>query len=361
MRTLNQADLKIENRRRIIKAILTGAPLSRTELSQQTGLSKMSVSNVVSDLIADGIVRETDKVKTPYGRSPVNLEICPDGRRFIGLYISRDALTAGLCDMTGHMVQTCHIPLAEETNDTLMDKLCGVIDTLMTVKGPTPAAIGIASIGPLDRRSGVILTPPNFYHVHNLPVVTLLTGRYGLPVFLDNDTNACAVAEQYFGQARHQSNVIFLGVSNGIGAGVIVGGRLCSGTNGLAGEVGHITVDVNGPRCSCGNTGCLELYASIRQDCSGLSDAEKEAEAARICPYLAAGCVTLINLFDPEVIYLGYRFTQLGQAALIRLRQEIDARYLGRQFSPVAIAPATFGDNEPLFGAVSLCVDRMAL
>lgn len=362
MKTVNQADLKIENRSRVLKAILTGSPISRSQLCQLTGLSKMSITNVVNELIGDGIVREADKVETAAGRKPVNLKLVPGCRHIIGLYISRDQLVAGLCDLAGCLEAERRLPLENETNQSLLTKICETVDALLgKAERARLLGIGIASIGPLDRHAGVILNPPNFYQVQELPLAALLTERYGVPVCMDNDTNACAVAEQYFGQARGRKNFIFLGVSNGIGAGVIVNRQLCSGANGLAGEVGHITVDINGPRCSCGNVGCLELYANIHHDFDTLPQAEKDRKRQQICRYLATGCVSLINLFDPEVIYLGYRFSHLGDTAFSLLRQEIEGRYIGRRFSEVALMPASFGENEPLLGAAALCVDRMEI
>lgn len=362
MKTVNQADLKIKNRSRVLKAILTGAPISRTELCQITGLSKMSITNVVNELMADGIVKETDKVETATGRKPVNLELVSGGRYMIGLYISRDQLAAGLCDLTGCLEYEIRLSLRNETNQTLLEKVYEAVDSLLNkIKKETLIGIGVACIGPLDRRSGTILNPPNFYQINNLPLASMLSQRYAVPVCMDNDTNACAMAELYFGQARGLKNFIFLGVSNGIGAGIVVNEKLCVGTNGLAGEIGHITVDINGPRCSCGNIGCLELYACIHSNFPTLPTAEKEQKRARICKYLGTGCVSLINLFDPEVIYVGYRFASLGDTAFSLLRQEIKDRYIGRSFSEVPLKPCSFGENAPLYGAVALCVDRMEI
>lgn len=360
MKANNQTTAKIANRKLILKLIMTRTPITRAELARLTGLSKMAVTNIVGELLADGIIMESDKMRTSSGRNPITLQILPDSRLVIGLYISRDEITAFTGDLCGNIMHREVYPLSHETNRTLSDKLIAAVDKQLEYAGDSRVlGIGVSCIGPLDNQKGRLLNPPNFFEVENLEIRKLLRQKYQMHVYVDNDMNTSAIAEKYFGHAKEMSNFIYLGVSNGIGAGIMSNNRLCVGDSGFAGEVGHITVNMDGPKCACGNNGCLELYASIRKDLHAKTREEQQAELGRITPYLAAACVSLMNLFDPEAIFLGHDIAVLeGDPAQILYRQ-LDKRYLSSRHKSVDIRLSHFREMAPVYGAIALCIDRL--
>ena len=242
--------------------------------------------------------------------------------------------------------------------------------------------IGISSIGPLNVQDGIILNPPNFHHIQNLSIAEPLAKRYQLPAYLENDMNVSALAEMYFGNGQTANNFIYVGITNGIGAGIIINRKLYNG-NGFGGEIGHTTVDIDGNLCGCGNRGCLETYASVP---AALEWAKKEyqkqnmempdpswlwlvdaattgneicrAAIERLCRYLAAALVSTINLFDPECIFIG---GDIGFAAEITIPYLND--YVSRcKFSPaecaVPVYPSRFPGNAAFVGTAALVLER---
>lgn len=352
MKAQNQEMTKDKNRRFILKLILCKPQMTRIALSKITGLTKMAVSNIINGLIDENFVKEAGLGDTSLGRKPVVLEVVDRCAVFLGCYISRSHIYAVAGDLKGNELYADQLPLHDETNDSLMKKIYTLLDAMREkTAGDNVVSIGVTSIGPLDAKNGILLNPPNFFHVKNLPVTALLTARYRLPAYLENDMNAGALAEMYFGKARDISDFIYLGVGTGIGAGCVSNFMLYQGEKGMGGEIGHITVDVNGPVCSCGNVGCLELYALLHED--GTNDLKT------ICRYLSTGVVTLINLFDPQCVYIGDAIANYGQQAVDYIKENIKGRYISSSFKDVEIALSQFGDRSSIIGAVALGVSKM--
>jgi len=249
-------------------------------------------------------------------------------------------------DMCGNLLceKKQKIPRNKEK---LIEKIYELTDEVIAEVGDFES-IGVSSIGPVDYKNGVILNPPNFFGIENVEIVKILKEKYQKEVYLDKDTNASALAEWLFGKAKDESEYIYVGVTNGIGAAIMSRDRLYRGEGGFCGEIGHVSVDINGKKCSCGNVGCLEMYASIK-------DAETP-DAKKICKYLASGLVTLVNLFDPSVIYLGHDIARLGDSAAENLKKEINQRCISRKIKEINAEISAFGERSPVYGAFSLAV-----
>lgn len=355
-------EIKYKNKELLLKLILTQSPISRIELAKRTGLTKMTVTNLIGELIAEGIVQEVGAAGSGPGRRMITLAVKPRSRLLIGVYLSRNHVRAVRGDLCGSILDSYKVRLSDETKESLLVKL---LDAVAAMMPPRPAekrkvmAIGLACIGPLDQEAGVLFNPPNFFGIKDLAVVEAVQAQYDIPVFLENDMNASALAEKYFGHAGLTSDFIYLGVSNGIGAGIVTGGRLYEGARGFSGEVGHITVDVDGRPCACGNTGCLELYASLPPEYPALPPAEQSRTLDRICPYLAAGIITMINLFDPTQIFLGHEIAHTGEEAAQKLSALIQGRYLSAAVKGVQILPSAFGPSAATSGAMALCIEHL--
>lgn len=344
MRAINQSSTKASNKNLITKLIILNQPISRVELAKITGLTKMTVTNIVGELISEGIVKEGSAIKCGSGRHPVGLEIAKGSVQIIGIYLSRKQICAIRADISGNILSEHNIELENENEQTLCQKL---ILAASKVSDKKVCAICVSAIGPLDSRCGVILNPPNFFGIKNLDLCAVFK-EFGLPVYLENDTKTSALAEKYFGKAKKIKNFIYLGIASGIGAGIVENDRLFLGNNGFAGEIGHTTIDENGPVCDCGNKGCLELYLSSPEAYT------KEAEK-----HLASGLVTLINLFDPSCIYLGHDSEKYGKDICESLYENINKRFVSREYKEVKIEFSKFGKNAPLYGAIALFVNKM--
>jgi glucokinase len=256
----------------------------------------------------------------------------------------------------------------------------------LALSHPVPvAALGIAAPGPLDPVRGLIFKAPNMPDFKEEPVAEVLSEALGLRTFLINDADAAALAEHRYGAGRRRRHMLYLTISTGIGGGIVVHGQLVRPDIGMAGEVGHIVVDVNGDRCGCGRQGCLEAMASgraIAQRARSLIDngvptllAQMEAEQGthvsaetvvaaaqqgdaiaigilnRAAFYLGVGLVSLLHVLNPDVVVLGGGVMAAGDLILEPARAEIHRRALHERYAHIPIERAKLGDDAGLIGA----------
>lgn len=267
-------------------------------------------------------------------------------------------------------------------------------DSRLTLRDVT--AVGVGAPGPLDPDTGVVFEPPNMEGWHNVPLAELLTARLHVPVFVENDANAAAVGEWWVGAGRGVHDLIYLTVSTGIGGGIIIGDRLVHGVSGTAGEVGHMTIDVDGPACLCGrSTGCLEALASgtaigrmAREaveagrpsallqmaggDPAAIGAQHVEAAARvgdavaleifnRAATYLGVGVATLLNLFNPRRIIIGGGVSRAGALLFDPVRRIAKARAFERPGRDCEIVPAALGDDVGAVGAAAIALQRTGM
>ncbi len=251
-------------------------------------------------------------------------------------------------------------------------------------------AIGITAPGPLDPWQGIVLAGPNLPGWDRVPLRDILVQRFSVPTHLGNDANLAALAEWHFGAGRGHDDLVYLTISTGIGGGVIIGGRLLLGAHGLAAELGHISIQLDGPRCNCGNYGCLEKLAAgpaiaeqaaaqlaagrpsaITQLANGRLDnvtAEIVGQAAAAgdelaCELLAragfaigVGIVNLLHAFNPSIVILGGGVTQTGPLLFEPIRRVVTERVMRPEYV-VPIVPAVLGGDVGLLGALALALD----
>lgn len=255
-------------------------------------------------------------------------------------------------------------------------------------------AIGVAAPGPVELRTGVLRNPPNLPGWRDVPIARVLGEAFGVPVRVENDANAAALAEHRFGAGRGVRDLIYLTMSTGVGGGVISGGGLVQGANGFAGELGHIPIVRGGLRCACGLRGCLEAYVggnawakrlrrvvpttsqvSVRAagdrskigpelliDAARAGDAFACSELARWLDHLAAGLVPLVMAFDPERIVLGTIAVAAGETLCFApLRERVAPLVWPHQAGRLEIVPAALGDALPEQAALAVAGAGAAL
>lgn len=253
-------------------------------------------------------------------------------------------------------------------------------------------AIGIGAAGPLNTREGLLLSPPNLPNWERVQLTQPFEKKFKIPVYLENDANAAALGELFFGAGRGCANIIYLTISTGIGGGIIINGKLYTGANYNAGEVGHVVLDKDGPLCGCGSYGCLEAFASgtaiakrarehiikegiktkiltIAKSTENIT-AENVFLAAKegdkfaislldeILNYLGIGIAGLCNIFNPECIILGGGVTKIGNILFEKVRRVVDFRCFKPIADAVKILPAKLKDNVGIVGAASVVIER---
>ncbi|WP_030676141.1 ROK family transcriptional regulator [Streptomyces cellulosae] len=312
----------------IFTTVLSQGPLTRLEVARRAGLSAAAVTKAVRPLIEAGyLVEDADAQAPPALGRPANLVRVDGGRAlFVGIKVTGDEIIGVLTDLC------CRISVARHTALTSRDLtavLAAVADVVQELRieadgfGAPVLGVGIAVSGDVDRGEGTVRYSP-FLEWHDVPLAELAGITTGLPVTVDNDVRALTVAEQWFGAGAGLSDFAVVTVGAGIGCGLVVHGRVVAGAHGVAGEIGHVTVDPSGPRCHCGNRGCVEAIAAdaailrrireatgvevadtteaVRLAHSGVA-AAREAYA-RAGEAIGRGIATVANLLGPERVII---------------------------------------------------------
>ena len=268
---------------------------------------------------------------------------------------------------------------ADEILGACVEQLIESRDAALADGAPSPEAIGISAPGPLDAASGTLLDPPNMDRsLWDLPLGPRISERLGLPAAIGLDVHVAALGEGDFGAAVGLTDYIYLTVSTGVGGGVVIGGRLMLGADGLAGELGHMLVDIDGPPCGCGARGHLEALSSgtgiaraAREEGLGDIDArqvavlEDEGNAPaklimdRARRSFAEAVVTMVDVFNPQRIVVGGSIAAgQGDRLLGPARDAVRDHAYRRQAQRVEIVPTALGDDVGLVGAISLAGRR---
>lgn len=298
-------------------------------------------------------------------------------------------IAAGLVSIKGEIISRGYcLTMAEEGPEVVIKRLLSLTHRTLKragIKNSELKGVGVAAAGALDIRKGLVTASPNLPDWRNVPLQRIVGEEIGMKTYLINDASAAALGEHRLGAGRGVSNLIYLTISTGIGGGMILGGQLYIGTDGCAGEIGHMTVDVNGPQCNCGNVGCLETLASgtamakeaIRRLSQGERsslvalvrgkleniDAKLLARAARqgdslACDvisnaayYLGIGMVNLVNIFNPERIVVGGGVAQMGDLLLEPARRVVKERAFSLPVRTARIVRAKLGGDSGIIGA----------
>lgn len=304
-----------------------------------------------------------------------------------GIDIGGTKIALAVADLEGRVLEKTRFPARtrERGPHAIMEEALAGVERLLGQTGSRLMAVGVGCAGPLDRRRGLILSPPNLPGWDEFPIVKLVEERLGVPVLLDNDANAAALGEHRYGAGRGYQHLIYITQSTGIGGGVIVRGRLVHGVSDGAGEVGHMTVLPDGPECGCGGRGCLEALCSgtalarrVRERLatgevsalSALSPSEVTgravAEAAHagdavasqvwdeMIHYLAVGVGNLFNVLAPEAVVIGGGVSEAGEQLFVPLRERVRERVRMLPPEKINILQASLGGDSALHGAVIL-------
>lgn len=372
-RGMNGLDIKRSNRGLFLKNIALNKANSRIELSKLTGLTKMTAGNIVQELLNMGLIEVSETIRVDStGPNPQQLKISENAPKIIGIYLSRDDIVFSLGNLSGEIIFSHKTPLENETAQTISQKLVLGVKQIITKTTDEILALGVAMIGPINNE-GAIVNSPNFFGIDLLPVKQILRESFPYPIIIYNDISAAAVAEQLIGNCT-SANFVFIGNSNGLGAGIIYNSELMTSANSFLGEFGHITINSKGEKCPCGNVGCLELYASHSLLINRLSDevghkvTSNEFEELSLIPScdtifsdmaekLAFGMVTLTNLLSPEAFILGYGSYHLPDKYIKAIEQKINATKFLKGNSQIKVLKAGCKADSAVYGSIA-CVLR---
>ncbi len=278
MRGKNQKNLKIENTSIILKLIRDNPGISRADIVRSTNLAPPTVSRIVSYLSNRNLVLERVNESNGVGRKPYALFFHGKTYYVLSVNIVISRIDFALVNLEGEIIDKLSIPTSQEvTNEELLALIKEKSAELMKkYERKKVIGIGVSSPGRIDGKKGIIMSAPNLKTIKNVSIAENLSKHFRLPVFVQNDANAEALSEKYFGSGKQTKDFVLIHVGFGIGAGVVLDSRLYSGNFGVSGEIGHFSIDAGeGKECVCGNRGCLELYAGIMEIIKKCSAQEK--------------------------------------------------------------------------------------
>jgi predicted NBD/HSP70 family sugar kinase len=378
--------LRESNREKVVKALQTLGVASRADIARWTGLSRSTVSSIVAELHDEGLVVDREdggREAAGSGRPPALIALDPSAGYALGIDFGKRHLAVALADLSHELLGEKWVEMADdyeagegmaraaELVDGLLDELGAdrtrVIGVGMGIPGPIQTSGMVGSFAILPGWAG---TAPQ----------ERMAELLGLPVRVGNDANLGALAESTWGAGRGSSNVVYLKLATGIGAGIVIGGRLFEGAGGTAGEIGHTTIDETGDICRCGNRGCLETYAGAAAIASLLSRSFDEqldpedvlsraadgdagcrralADAGR---HIGVAVANLCNLVNPERIVVGGSLGHAGALLLDPLRESVSLRAIPSAGEDVRIVPGELGERAELLGAVALVLQEATL
>ncbi len=362
--------LRRHNRGLVLNLLREHGPLSRTELSHRTGLAPSVLTRLIRELLSEGVVMEAGKAESNGGRRPTLLALNSSYAHAIGLKVERTRLLGARVDLAGRIRARGAVSFPEWPDPQRFLELArGLVEELR--RGEI-LGVGIGISGFVDAARGIELYSP-ILGWREVPLAAPLSQLVGLPVYLENDVNALTLAERWYGAGRAFRNFVCVTVGEGIGAGVVIGGELYRGAAGGAGELGHTTINPDGPRCRCGERGCLEVYASDRfllsqakalgyesiEELTAVArDGDRAAQAVftKMGRALGIGVKNLVNLLNPEAVVLGGERLDAADLFLPAFEEQVRRHSFPKEAEDLVIVPAELGEEGFLIGAATLAV-----
>jgi len=377
----SQTSLREGNRARILDAVKRFGVITQVELAEATGLSAGTVSVIVKELHEAGVVTTTPTSRS--GRRAINVTLARRLGLVAGVHVGRRDLRVALANPAGEILIRQHLPLAKDHRaDSSLDSICLFISDMLDHIGASHDEVlgtGVAVDAPIDRTTGMVCSQGLMRGWDQIPIADSLERRLGSPVIVDNGVNVGGLAECRLGAGVGADPAVYLSISHGIGAGILIDGKVFRGFSGTAGEIGHVSIDEHGPMCYCGNRGCLEAVAgtaaileSLRITHGNLSlpDLIDKALAGDIAcrrviedsaHHVGLALAGLCNLIDPQRVVVGGEMATVGDLFLEPLRTATSRFTLPGSTPTIEILPGELGEECELIGAICLALDSVRL
>ena len=337
--------------------------ISRAEISRQLDLSRSTVTEIVKELIPTGLVAEVGNGESSGGRKPILLEFQDDAKVILGIDIGATHVSVAMTNLRGKLLfwKEKDYPVRENVEGTFnaIDELCNECFSTLKHGSDMLLSIGVSVPSPVDPIHPEYLSETIIPSWHGKSGLEILREKYGVPVYLDNDANLGALAEHWWGAGKAVNDLIYIKISNGIGAGYILGGKLYRGSKGIAGEMSHMPIDPNGRLCGCGLRGCLgtvisawaliervktlsNLYPSspLLKGTLNIIDIENAASegdplaiqvVVEATNYLTSAITSLVNLLNPDMIIIGGSLSRLGELVINPIQEKIKFKCTSKQ------------------------------
>lgn len=383
----------MNNRQTIVNLLLAHGSLSRVDLAQAARLSKPTVSSVVAELITEGAIQEVGFGDSTGGRKPILLRLGGEGKLVVGVEIDARVCRLALVNLDGATLQQRDLAVADTAVERVLDLLAAGIDALFAGRDRRALiGCGVAVPGLIDTGADLVRFATGLGWTAT-PLRALLAARLGVPVMITDRGKAAALGELWFRGREKRDDLLYLYLGRGVGGAIVLGNALHLGSDHTAGEIGHMSIDRDGPLCKCGGRGCLETFVSSAailaharaQIAAGrrsplatrLTDEQPEAAAlagitraaadgdplARelieaTAEYLGIAIANLVNVLNPRVIILGGPVARWGEPLIAATRREAARRALAIPFHTVQIVSSQAEEIAVPLGAAALVLKQ---
>ena len=383
-------DLRAHNTALLFDAIWNEDGISRADLARFSGLSRATVSDIVAEFLAAGAVTESEVAPSSGGRPPIRLRFEDGWRHLIGVEMGASHVSGVRTDLRGRVLGQFHRDqdIGGDPEGTVAAIDHGIRE-LMRLDGTVPVlGVGVGVPSPLRAADEGRLAPHLFPRWSGVDLAGHLGRVHGLPIRMDNDANLGALAEHWWGAGQDVSDFAYIKVATGVGAGILIGGQIYRGATGIAGEIGHTTIDMRGPRCRCGLNGCLEAMVgsasllelagdrvarmaippvwfegspSVRSLTAGAHAGDLVAREliAGAGTALGIAIANLLNLVNPGRVILGGHLTEAGALLLDPVRDAIARRALWSSVEGSTLVISPLGDRAVALGAATLLLQSL--
>lgn len=384
----SQAGIAETNRSRIMRHLYRNGVSSRAQIATALGLTPAAITKITAQLIEAHAIEETGDLDGKKNRRSIGLALDTAHFHVIGVKFARSLVQIGVFDLTGNQSSLTTLPYV--SNDTIGETIATVHSTIEQLlhDDPTIVAIGMAVPGPYLRNNGHTAVVSSMQGWRAINFIDEFANSFTVPVFIEQDARAGVLANSLFDpNSNGEPNLAYYLVGEGVGLGVIDHGRIINGALGTATEIGHVSIDVNGKPCDCGNTGCLECYCSTPAIHQMLidngtivngADSMSHAEACRalfalahhgdeaalamirtIGTYIGYGCLIIFNTFNPHTIVIGDIVSEAGQPLLDEIKRTVRQRAIPEIYESTTIRLTTMPTDATVLGAAAVAINYL--
>ncbi|TYP53240.1 ROK family transcriptional regulator [Thermosediminibacter litoriperuensis] len=393
----NSKYVKKINRMTVLNLIKQHEVISRQELAKITGLTPPAITGIIRELLEIGLVKEVGLAKSRGGRRPVKLKFNPEAGYVIGIEVTRFETSIGIADLKNDPTEINTIDLDMTDPDAGISLLADTIKHILdqgVKEGKNFLGVGVAFPGLLNVKEGIVKRSINLGPKwKGYPVKEAIEKQVGLPVFVENNSNASALAERWFGGAVAYKDLVYVNFGEGISAGIIMDDRILQGFQGHAGEIGHIVMVEDGPLCNCGNRGCLEsicgipaLLRKVNSELLLIKDgdplkkiwkikgkvgaddiikcASKEGSYAyellkQMARYVGLAIADVVNLYNPEAVFIGGKMAKAAEIFMDVINKTVHTHAFPEIAMSTSIKVSSLGKNSGVIGACALALREL--
>ena len=384
----SQAGVAETNRSRIMRHLYRNGVSSRAQIATALGLTPAAITKITAQLIEAHAIEETGDLDGKKNRRSIGLALDTAHFHVIGVKFARSLVQIGVFDLTGNQSSLTTLPYV--SNDTIGETIATVHSTIEQLlhDDPTIVAIGMAVPGPYLRNNGHTAVVSSMQGWRAINFIDEFANSFTVPVFIEQDARAGVLANSLFDpNSNGEPNLAYYLVGEGVGLGVIDHGRIINGALGTATEIGHVSIDVNGKPCDCGNIGCLERYCSTpaihqmlidngtivngadnmshTEACRALfalahhGDEAALAMVRTIGTYLGYGCLIIFNTFNPHTIVIGDIVSEAGQPLLDEIKRTVRQRAIPEIYESTTIRLTTMPTDAAVLGAAAVAINYL--